>query len=310
MKIAYLGLKWNYAKPLEGTSFEFNHLEQGLKDCVADGMLEADYFHTDVDGELDILRDRLSEFDGLLFCEFNEQYDLPKDISLALKSANKFCINWSSDASWRFHNWILPRKDKFTHWITTHNQTLDWYKTNNMNVIKSQWFVTSAYRLINVEEKYDVVFLGQKYGNRGDIIDALVHSGLDIHLAGHYWEGYPNWHGYITDFQESLNFMSSGRININLSMPFHGGIPQLKGRFVQIPGLKKLQITTPADNLGEYFIHGKEIIVISSVSGLIDQCKYFIDHQDERNVIAEAGLQRTIKDHTAQNRFQEIMNQL
>ena len=310
LKIAYVGLRWNYAKREEGNSFEYDHLEQGLKDCVNDGMFQAEYFHPDEPEELEKLRYSINNFDGVIHAEFDATHDLPDDIAKLFLLQDKFCVVWSSDSSWRFDDWILPRKYKYSHFTTTHNLTIPFYEQNKMKVIKSQWFVNSLYGPRNIEEQYDVVFLGQKYGQREQIMNFLIQNGVNLAVAGNYWENCSYWKGYITNFEQSLDFMSSGKININLSMPFHGGIPQLKARFVQIPGLQKLQIMTPADNIEEYFVPDQEIVIVKNTNELLEKIRFYLQNDNERLKIANAGYQRIIKEHTAQHRFKEILFQL
>ena len=80
----------------------------------------------------------------------------------------------------------------------------------------------------------------------------------------------------------------------------------------QIGGLLKYRVvadfllTTPADHLEEYYEPGKELAVASSPEELVDQCRYYLNHEYERKAIAQRGYERTIAEHTWSHRLRDI----
>jgi spore maturation protein CgeB len=81
---------------------------------------------------------------------------------------------------------------------------------------------------------------------------------------------------------------------------------QIKGRNFEVPGCGGFLLTGPADNLDLYYDPGQQIAVFSSINELVDQVRYYLDHDDERAAIAEAGYERTTREHTYRHRFAEI----
>ena len=146
---------------------------------------------------------------------------------------------------------------------------------------------------------------------RSEIIDALINSGLKVDLFGNYWDGYPNWHGYLKSFGDVIDIFNTSRINLNLSNPWHyNTMSQIKGRHFEIPQCQGFQLSTPADNLEEYFVNNKEIVIANSIDELIDQCKYYLEHSNEREQIARAGYNRMMKNHQWHHRFEHIFNEI
>lgn len=325
MKVLYAALLYNYGKPEEGNSYEHHNLEAGFRDCAEQGMFEVEYFYPDKimldnadpndlnrgkQAVHDQLLDRVQNggFDAIFHVSFNEHIDLPENVLRFAAKRGMVVMQWDCDSSWRFHNFILGRKEWYTHFVTTHSATIPWYEQNGMKVIRSQWGGSPLYvRDENAEKKYDVSFIGQKHGIRPQIVEAINNAGIDLHLFGSYWEGYPRWGGYIKSFSEMLAVFNQSRICLNMSNPWHvGTMPQIKGRHFEIPQAGGFQLATPADDLQRYFTFGEEISIANSVEELCDQIKHYLGHSNERQAIAEAGYQRMQNEHQWSHRFKDI----
>jgi spore maturation protein CgeB len=81
---------------------------------------------------------------------------------------------------------------------------------------------------------------------------------------------------------------------------------QIKGRNFEVPGCGGFLLTGPADDLERYYDPGRQIAVFDSINELVDQVRYYLAHDDERKAVAEAGYERTRRDHTYRDRFAEI----
>jgi spore maturation protein CgeB len=319
MKILYVGLRHNYGKPEEGFSYEHVNIEAGLLDyCNAKGHRMAGLY-PDVSGDHMYMESLTSEhLDAIFHVAFNESLDLPEVVAKKALKLDIPVIQWDCDSSWRFGSWILPRKDRVSHFVTTHSATIPWYEQNGMKVIKSQWAGSPLYKPNRDLYKYDVSFVGQKHGRmpdgrflRSEIINAMMTAGLNVDLFGNYWDGYDKWHGYITDFQAIIDVFNETRINLNLSNPWHHGtMPQIKGRHFEIPQCQAFQLATPADDLQSYFVEDKEIVIARSIQELVDKARYYLEHHQEREAIAKAGHDRMLKEHQWSHRFEHIFKEV
>jgi spore maturation protein CgeB len=326
MKILYVGLLYNYGNQSEGYSYEHYNLEAGLKDCRDRGLFQVDFLYPD--HEAGSLYRRANElvlsggYDAIFHVAFNESLDFPESAAkLALKKDIPV-VQWDCDASWRFATWIAQRKNRVSHFITTHAKTVPWYEKNGMNVIKSQWGGSPLYRRDeNAVKKYDVTFVGQKHGQyntpegmrfvRAEIIDALMCAGINVDLFGHYWDGYKNWHGYVTNFHDMVQVFNESKICLNLSNPWHvGTLPQIKGRHFEIPQTGGFQLCTPADDLKSYFVPDDEIVIVDTVEDMVGRIQYFLEHDKERQDIAAAGYARMLQEHQWDKRFENIFKEV
>lgn len=95
--------------------------------------------------------------------------------------------------------------------------------------------------------------------------------------------------------------------------PF-GAVPvyleQIKGRNFEIPGCGGFLLTERAENLEDYYEDGKEIVCFAGTNDLIEKARYFLRHEDERAAIAQAGYERTAREHTYAHRFTEILQRV
>lgn len=323
MKILYCGLLYNYGKENEGFSYEHYNIEAGFRNCLDMGIFDhVDFYYPDTvdDSSRDTLLDRIgsNSYDCIFHVAFNETLDLPEKAAKLAISKNIPVIQWDCDSSWRFPHWILPRKDRVTHFVTTHSLTKEWYIKNNMNVISSQWGGSPLYLREQKDKKFDVTFIGQKHGMmpdgkfvRSEIIDLIMSNNIKIDIFGNYWEGYNNWHGYVKDFEKIIDIFAESKICLNLSNPWHyGTMPQIKGRHFEIPQTGSLQICTPAHDLDKYFKNGEEIVVVNNGDELIEKINFYLNNDIEREKIARAGHKRMIENHQWHARLKEIFDQI
>ncbi len=77
-------------------------------------------------------------------------------------------------------------------------------------------------------------------------------------------------------------------------------------RLYESTGVGSLLITDHKDNIDELFEVGKEIETYKTKEELVDKINYFLTHEDERKRIAEAGQQRTLRDHSYEVRMKEL----
>jgi len=297
---------WHYGMQEKGTSYEYRHIEAGFKQCQAEGLFDAMYWHPDNNESFP-----QGGYDAIFHVAFNGNYDLPEAEALKALANDIPVIQFDCDASFRFQDWILPRKHRVSHFVTTHNSTIPWYKSNGMNVIKSQWAGSPLYYKAETGyQPFDTSFLGQRHGIRGTIVSMLIQAGIKVHLFGEFWEGYPDSKCELLESDDMIKVFHLSKINLNFSNPSQGGLPQIKGRHVDILAAGGFQLCTSADNLEEYFVPNKEIVIVNSMPEMLTKIKYYLEHDDERNAIAEAGYQRVQKEHLWKHRLTAIFQEV
>jgi spore maturation protein CgeB len=81
---------------------------------------------------------------------------------------------------------------------------------------------------------------------------------------------------------------------------------QIKGRNFEVPGCGGFLLTGRADNLEEYYRRDEEVACFDSTADLVEQIRFYLANEEQRNAVAVAGYQRTLEEHTYAHRFSDI----
>ena len=79
-------------------------------------------------------------------------------------------------------------------------------------------------------------------------------------------------------------------------------------RLFEATGTGALLVTDWKKNLHEMFELDKEVIAYRTGEECAEMIQYYLEHEDEREEIARAGQQRTLRDHTYYQRMQELVD--
>lgn len=167
------------------------------------------------------------------------------------------------------------------------------------------------------EKKYDVVFIGgfsSVHQHATQALEALA-AVVPVHVwsAGiqHLHVNSPlrrQYHGEAWGM-DMYRIIRQAKICVNR----HSAAAEQYAnnmRLYETTGLGTCLFTDAKKNLGELFAIGKEVVVYHSEEELIERVQYYVAHDDEREAIARAGQQRTLRDHTYRQRMIELDNML
>jgi spore maturation protein CgeB len=95
-----------------------------------------------------------------------------------------------------------------------------------------------------------------------------------------------------------------------LTLNHHGDVPAYANncRLFEATGVGTLLVTDWKENLHEMFEPGKEVVSYHTPEECAEKIQYYLEHEDEREEIARAGQQRTLRDHTYYQRMQELVD--
>lgn len=79
-------------------------------------------------------------------------------------------------------------------------------------------------------------------------------------------------------------------------------------RIFEATGAGTLLLTEAAPNLSQMFEPNREVVTYSSKEDAVDKIKYLLEHDSEREMIAAAGQQRTLREHNAAKRAEEFLD--
>ncbi len=108
---------------------------------------------------------------------------------------------------------------------------------------------------------------------------------------------------------EMYRLLSRSKMTLNV----HGeisGVVRFAGnmRLFEATGVGTLLITDWKPNLPELFEPGKEVVAYRTPEECAELIEYFLEHGDEREAIARAGQQRTLREHSYYQRMQELVD--
>jgi spore maturation protein CgeB len=119
-------------------------------------------------------------------------------------------------------------------------------------------------------------------------------SPIRHHYAGQAWG------------REMYEILQASKIALN----HHGDVPPFANnlRLYESTGVGTMLLTDWKDNLHEMFVLGKEVVTYRSAEECAELVAHYLQHAAEREAIASAGHQRTLRDHTFYDRMRELMD--
>ncbi|MFZ4619224.1 MAG: CgeB family protein [Bacteroidota bacterium] len=335
MKILYAGMMYDYGIRERGFSFE----HYNFYDTLVNMGHEVEYFDFmslyQVHGSkvmTEMLRTKVDQVKPeLLFTFlFTNEFDA-EILSKITSETSTITFNWFADDHWRFDSFSRHWAGCFRFISTTDRKAVEKYRSiGYSNALLSQWGVNHfRYRRQELPLNVEVSFIGQAHGKRGDVVRSLIDHGIPLTVKGGNWD-IRRYHIYLRKLrlisesyfqsianrtritqEEMIALFSQSRVNLNLTASSDTSFPnQIKGRNFEIPGCGGFQLSEYAEHLDEYFTPEKEIVCFRSEGEMLDKIRYYLAHENERIAIAEAGYQRTLRDHTYEKRFNELFRQM
>lgn len=248
----------------------------------------------------------------VIFCVLMSYEVWLETLDLIRSKSPAAVVNWGTDDSWKFSQFSRYLADHVDLHVTTHAASMsEAEKFGINNIMVSQWAAASSRLAEPLPSRacdYDVSFVGAAYGSRRARVKAMARRGIDVTCFGHGWErgpvGSKNIDWVYRSSRVSLNFADSGRqlLGINLARS-----RQVKARTFEVPGAGGFLLTEESQSLAQYFSIGTEMITYHDDDEIAEKIRYFLNHPDERDVIARAGHQRVRRDHLYEARFAPIL---
>ncbi|NQT30035.1 MAG: glycosyltransferase [Candidatus Saganbacteria bacterium] len=334
IKLLYLDLVYDYNSKDFGLGYGYynNHLSLSRMDDI-------DYLHFDICdfGNLD-KRARNNEQiinivekekpDIMLYGDFDGLVSNETLLYIKYKTATT-TLHWFCDDQWRFDSFSKDYCFNFDYCITTDHSAIKKYKKIGYNnIILSQFAANQhVYKKMDIPRSLDVSFVGQPHGVRRDIIKAVIEKGINISTFGNGWKTTllkKKWNRLMKKvFLDILKFdtgmishdmmlavFNKSKINLNLSQNSHGIRSQMKGRHFEVPACGAFLLSSHDADLEHYYELGKEIETFDTIEEMIDKIKYYLSHDEEREKIARAGYERTMREHTWDKRYSDIFSKI
>lgn len=184
--------------------------------------------------------------------------------------------------------------------------------------------------MVDQQKRVDILFLGSGYWNRIRFFDGIAPylATKNVLISGWWWDRLSNYHLLADKIRPgewmtpamTADYYAGAKIVINLHrahdddsynrntrhIPAHSVNP----RTFEIAGTGAFQLTDVRFDTPNFYVPGKEIATYSSPEELIGKIEYYLIREDERMAIARAGLKRTLRDHTYENRLGTLLSVL
>lgn len=160
------------------------------------------------------------------------------------------------------------------------------------------------FKINDLKKDIEISFVGQitNYEDRGEYIDYVVTNGMPIEIFG---LGTKN--GQVA-LSQMVNIFNKTKININFTgittknalskrLNIDCRLKQMKGRMTEIALCSGFVLSEYVPGINEVFCIDKEIAVFHAKKDLLEKIKYYLEHEDERESIAQRGYARALRDY-------------
>ena len=165
--------------------------------------------------------------------------------------------------------------------------------------------------------RYDVVFVGIWNPKRQAFLDAL--TGYKLGIVGPGWSNRTltsnpalarnvvkeKMHG-----EQLTHFYQSARIVLNINQWEANEASGTTLRVADVPACGSFLLTEYSEGLNDLFQLEAEICTFKTADEMKKKIDYYLDHESEREQVARAGLERTRKLPTPEDRMKQILSDL
>lgn len=333
MKIAQVDFQNDYGDPKRGVN---QHGVYGFFNSFKKLGHDVDFFAYDSylskDRKADLQRD-LIEFvisrkpELTLIGLFQDQFEL--ETLTTLKGLTR-TVCWMGDDTWRFEGYSKQYAPYFSEVITTDHYAVSKYKKLGIeSVYLSQWAAMDVPgqelpRDFKPQYEREVAFLGWGNPSRKWMIGQLEKKGIKVQCFGHGW---PNG---VVSTEKMIEIFQTSKINLNLSNSISHDLryllsgpramkeffrssknaSQIKARNFEIPYWGGFQLSDYVPFLDKYLNIGSEIACFSNLDEAVLQIKYYLEEEEERESIRQAGTRRARADHGYIHRLRKYLEQI
>ena len=224
-------------------------------------------------------------------------------LTLIRERTNVKTVCWTTDDSWKYRE-VSRFIGRYYHTMTTtYDYMIQNYQADGIrNVLLTQWAAKSQNLMEPKPAKqcrYGVTFIGAAHGDRKKRIDAIRKSGIQTKCYGSGWPGGP------IAADEIASIMRDSVISLNFANS--KGRNQIKARNFEVPGAGGFLLSETAPGLDNYYKIGEEMDVFNDTEELIAKIKYYLSEHEHRDRIAQAGFEKTKREHTYELRLKEVV---
>jgi spore maturation protein CgeB len=325
--------QWDYGVPALGHSTEYNSLYLCLTAMGVDVTLfdylsrEGEVGRERMNAELlDIVRTERPE--AVLVSLYTDQI-LPATLNTI--KAQTTSVYYAYDDMWRrdFVDFWAPH---FSYVTTSYvrgvaEMSLRGHRNAIYLSLASNHYL---FRRKDVAKQYDVSFVGMSHPYRRWLVRWLERSGIHVHVFGTGWKkesiaGTRFRKGRVPA-EQLVDIINATRVNLNLTNETSWDARYLLSsprallntfrsrktfapvnlRIFEVNACGGFQLVPYMEGLEKRYDIGTELVTYQSPEQLVERVRYYLEREDERQAIADAGYRRTLREHTMERRFEEL----
>lgn len=181
---------------------------------------------------------------------------------------------------------------KFDKVFAAQKNAVEWLKRDG---IEAEWlphaFEPLAYPKFDYASKdYDVCFVGN------------VNSPNRVEFLDRMFKEFPNFFFGQRRFQEAAEKFCKSKIVLNIAMTDDANM-----RLWECLGTGSFLLTNWIPTIEELFEDGKHLVLYKSLDEAVDKAKFYLNNDEAREKIAQAGYEEVMKNHTIDKRVDKIL---
>lgn len=156
-------------------------------------------------------------------------------------------------------------------------------------------------KIQSVERSNSITLLCERQSSwRKERLDKFVNA---FPGGTYYGKGWPN--GFLKESNKIALYQNT-KIGINI----HNSIGPINFRTFEIPANGALLLCDNKTHLSKIYELGKEAIGFDTIEEAIDLCHYYLEHDDERLIIAIQGWERVLKSYNPVKVFEDLIDDI
>jgi hypothetical protein len=155
------------------------------------------------------------------------------------------------------------------------------------------------------QKRYDVSFIGSKYGLRERIVTAVMAAGINVDAFG------PGWPKGPVNADQNAEIFGRSRIVLGMGTVGHNDdLFTIKLRDFDAPMSGALYVTHRNPDLLQLYREHEEIACYLSIEECVRKLRYYLAHPDDRRRVAAAGMARARREHSWEGRLARALSMM
>lgn len=181
----------------------------------------------------------------------------------------------------------------------------------------SSYDTNKYFRRDDVKKSIDVSFVGRLVNKMGrkEYIDYLIQNGISIEVFGTGSNDGPvNLEKMVEIFNKTRINLSFSGISLRSALEKEPNIKtrmkQVKGRVAEIALCGGLVLSEYVPGIEEVFEIDREIVVFHTKEEMLERTRYYLEHENEREKIANNGYVRALRDYDVSTAIPRLINRV